>query len=60
MPSRQLTHFLSENLADLKSKGLYNVIDPLQGANGPVITIAGKEYINLSSNNYLGLTTDVD
>ncbi|QGQ97511.1 glycine C-acetyltransferase [Paenibacillus psychroresistens] len=58
MSSKQLTDFLSENLNELKSKGLYNVIDPLQGANGPVITIAGKEYINLSSNNYLGLATD--
>jgi glycine C-acetyltransferase len=58
MSSRQLTHFLSENLADLKNKGLYSVIDPLQGANSSMITIAGKEYINLSSNNYLGLTTD--
>lgn len=58
MSSIQLAHFLTENMTELKSKGLYNVIDPLQGANGAIITIAGKEYINLSSNNYLGLTTD--
>lgn len=58
MSSKQLEQFLTDNLTELKSKGLYNVIDPMQGANGPMITIAGKEYINLSSNNYLGLATD--
>ncbi|MFP3416445.1 aminotransferase class I/II-fold pyridoxal phosphate-dependent enzyme, partial [Bacillus sp. SIMBA_074] len=31
---------------------------PVEGPNGPVITIAGRELINLSSNNYLGLATD--
>ncbi|MEH7383794.1 glycine C-acetyltransferase [Bacillus sp. JJ1521] len=56
--SKVLDSFLHENLADLKKKGLYNVIDPLQSANGPIIKINGKELINLSSNNYLGLATD--
>ncbi len=56
--SKVLDSFLHENLEDLKTKGLYNVIDPLQGANGPIIKINGKELINLSSNNYLGLATD--
>lgn len=58
MSSKTLDHFLQENLQDLKERGLYNEIDPVQGANGPVITINGKELINLSSNNYLGLATD--
>jgi glycine C-acetyltransferase len=58
MSSKALAAFLKANLADLKNKGLYNVIDPVQGPNGPVITLAGKEFINLSSNNYLGLATD--
>ncbi|MGG6358280.1 glycine C-acetyltransferase [Peribacillus frigoritolerans] len=58
MSSEILNEFLKENLEDLKEKGLYNVIDPVEGANGPVITIAGRELINLSSNNYLGLATD--
>lgn len=56
--SKILDSFLQENLDDLKAKGLYNVIDPLQGANGPIIKINGRELINLSSNNYLGLATD--
>ena len=58
MSSKTLAKFLEENLEDLKSKGLYNVIDPLESSNEPIITIGGKEYINLSSNNYLGLATD--
>ncbi|WP_322906040.1 glycine C-acetyltransferase [Paenibacillus campi] len=58
MSSHILAQFLSSNIADLKTKGLYNVIDTLQGANGAVIRIDGKSLINLSSNNYLGLATD--
>ncbi|GGB35471.1 glycine C-acetyltransferase [Virgibacillus dakarensis] len=58
MTSKALQSFLDENIADLKERGLYNEIDPVEGANGPVITINGKKLINLSSNNYLGLATD--
>jgi glycine C-acetyltransferase len=58
MSSQALDQFISSNIEDLKTKGLYNVIDTLQGANGPVIRIDGKSLINLSSNNYLGLATD--
>ncbi|CAM2753239.1 glycine C-acetyltransferase [Hathewaya histolytica] len=57
MSSKILEKFLKENLEDLKQKGLYNVINPLQSANGPMITIDEKEFVNLSSNNYLGLAT---
>ncbi|WP_407308516.1 glycine C-acetyltransferase [Desulfosporosinus sp. SB140] len=53
-----LENFLQENIEDLKSKGLFNVIDPLESANGPMIRISGLDLINLSSNNYLGLATD--
>ncbi|EZH64934.1 2-amino-3-ketobutyrate CoA ligase [Bacillaceae bacterium JMAK1] len=58
MPSTKLTSFLNSGLNELKDKGLYNVIHPLEGANGPKIQLEGKELINLSSNNYLGLATD--
>lgn len=58
MSSKTLGTFLQENLEDLKGQGLYNVIDPLESPNGPIIKIKGKELINLSSNNYLGLATD--
>lgn len=50
--------YLNDSLTDLKHRGLYNEIDTVESANGPVIRINGKELINLSSNNYLGLATD--
>lgn len=55
-----LDSFLQTNLNELKDNGLYNEIDVVEGANGAEITIGGKNYINLSSNNYLGLATDED
>lgn len=58
MSSKALEQFLDENIEDLKSRGLYNEIDIVEGANGPTIHIEGKELINLSSNNYLGLATN--
>ncbi|MFC4558181.1 glycine C-acetyltransferase [Virgibacillus kekensis] len=58
MTSKVLHSFLEKNIDDLKERGLYNEIDPVQGANGPVIEINDKKLINLSSNNYLGLATD--
>ena len=58
--SNVLTTFLDENLATLRTQGLYNEIDPVEGANGPIIQVAGKQLINLSSNNYLGLATNAE
>lgn len=58
--SKILNQFLEENLQELKGAGLYNEIDPVEGPNGPKIKVGGKELINLSSNNYLGLATDAD
>lgn len=57
---QQLNDFLDENLNHLKENGLYNEIDTVEGANGPEIQINDKKYINLSSNNYLGLATNED
>ncbi|MCZ2257469.1 glycine C-acetyltransferase [Sporosarcina sp. G11-34] len=56
--SKKLDAFLNENLKELRDHGLYNEIDPVEGPNGAMITIHGKQLINLSSNNYLGLATD--
>jgi glycine C-acetyltransferase len=55
MGSKALQKFLTENLEDLRGKGLYNVINSIKGGNGPIIKINGKKLVNLSSNNYLGL-----
>ncbi|MBO0588793.1 glycine C-acetyltransferase [Sporosarcina sp. E16_8] len=58
--SKVLNAFLQKNLKELRDQGLYNEIDPIEGPNGPIIKIKGKDLINLSSNNYLGLATDED
>jgi glycine C-acetyltransferase len=58
MTSKSLDLFLQEQLEELKKQGLYNTIDTLESPNGPEIRINGKSFINLSSNNYLGLATD--
>ena len=56
--SNVLDAFLSENLKELRDQGLYNEVDPVEGPNGSTIQVRGKELINLSSNNYLGLATN--
>lgn len=58
--SKKLDAFLDENLSELKEQGLYNEIDPVEGPNGAIIKVRGKDLINLSSNNYLGLATNED
>lgn len=58
MLAKILDTFLDENLQALREQGLYNEIDTVEGANGPTIQINGKQLINLSSNNYLGLATN--
>ncbi len=49
--------FLHAALEELKSKHLYFHLRVLEGEQKPVCVIDGKEVVNLSSNNYLGLTT---
>jgi glycine C-acetyltransferase len=49
--------FLHEQLADLESKGLHFRLRILEGEQKPEANFDGKQVINLSSNNYLGLTT---
>jgi glycine C-acetyltransferase len=55
--TRPQLQFLHEALEDLKSKHQYFHLRILEGEQKPVATFDGKEVINLSSNNYLGLTT---
>ena len=60
MSSEVLSTYLEQELALLKEKGLYNTIDILEGANGAIIEVAGKNLINLASNNYLGFADRVE
>lgn len=48
---------IQSQLNELKEQGLYRTLRILGGEQRPRSTIDGKQVINLSSNNYLGLTT---
>ena len=47
--------FITKRLDELKEQGVYRQLPVLQSPSGPRSVINGKEVINLSSNNYLGL-----
>jgi glycine C-acetyltransferase len=49
--------YLHDQLAELEAKGQHFRLRVLEGEQKPVADFDGKEVINLSSNNYLGLTT---
>jgi glycine C-acetyltransferase len=55
--TRPQLQYLRDALADLKAKNQYFHLRVLEGEQKPVAVFDGKEVINLSSNNYLGLTT---
>ncbi|MGH9452195.1 MAG: glycine C-acetyltransferase [Terriglobia bacterium] len=56
MPKAQL-QYLADEVQKLKDQGLYQRLRILAGEQLPVAQFDGREVINLSSNNYLGLTT---
>src|SRR6195256_4364730 len=49
--------YLRGQLAEMDNKGLHFRLRVLEGEQKPVAHFDGKDVINLSSNNYLGLTT---
>src|SRR3989454_6402956 len=49
--------YVSDQLRELRAKGVAPKLRVLEGEQKPVCTFDGKEVINLASNNYLGLTT---
>jgi glycine C-acetyltransferase len=49
--------FLHDQLAEMEAKGLHFRLRVLEGEQKSVADFDGKDVINLSSNNYLGLTT---
>jgi glycine C-acetyltransferase len=56
MPRAQL-QYMSDELQRLREQGLYQRLRILEGEQQPVARFDGRDVINLSSNNYLGLTT---
>src|ERR687888_473156 len=49
--------FLATDLESLKQQGLYRHLRILEGEQKPKSTFDHRQVVNLSSNNYLGLTT---
>lgn len=49
--------YLQEELDQMKQDGVFRSLVPLETDQGATVTINGKEVIQLSSNNYLGMTT---
>jgi len=47
---------LSKDLNKIKTLGLYRKLKTITSAPGREVVISGKTYVNLSSNNYLGLS----
>jgi glycine C-acetyltransferase len=56
MPRTHL-QYLTDELNMLRQQGLYTKLRVLEGEQRPVSRFDGRQVINLSSNNYLGLTT---
>ena len=56
MPKAQV-QYLSDELQKLREQNLYQKLRILETEQLPVCNFDGQEVINLSSNNYLGLTT---
>src|SRR5215208_23165 len=54
---KSLQRYLDQQLDDLKGQGLLRSFRILEGPQGVRARIDGKDVINLSSNNYLGLAT---
>jgi glycine C-acetyltransferase len=55
--TRPQTQYLHDAMEDLKAQHLHFNLRILEGEQKPIAVVDGKEVINLSSNNYLGLTT---
>ena len=52
--------FITQRLNELKEQGVYRRIPVMESPSGPRCIINGKDVINLSSNNYLGLANHRD
>jgi glycine C-acetyltransferase len=56
--SRPFDAFVHEELADMRRAGALRDDLVVSGPQGPVVTVDGRELVNLISNDYLGLASD--
>ena len=56
MTGRDPLAFVGEEVAALRRDHLYRALRVLTGPQGPVVEVDGRRLVNLSSNDYLGLT----
>jgi 8-amino-7-oxononanoate synthase len=56
--ARAALDWIDGELAALAAKGLRRGLEPLGPAQGPLVTVDGREVVNLCSNDYLGLAAD--
>src|SRR5258707_2079037 len=52
------TAWIEQELAELKSQGLFTIIRSLHSPQGAWLNVDSKRVLNFSSNNYLGLAND--
>ena len=50
-----MVDFIQAELEKLKAQGLYRKLRLVEGAQGPIFILNGREVLNFCSNNYLGL-----
>ena len=51
---------IQKELQDLKNSSLYRTLKSVAGDQGPILTVDGREVLNFSSNNYLGIANHPD
>ena len=56
--ARPALDWIDRELATLSAKGLRRVLEPLASPQGAVVTVEGRQLVNLCSNDYLGLASD--
>jgi len=55
---RAALDWVDAELDALAARGLKRSLEPLGSAQGPVVTVDGRQLVNLCSNDYLGLAAD--
>lgn len=55
---RSALDWIDHELEALSGKGLRRALEPLASAQGATITVDGRPFVNLCSNDYLGLAAD--